>query len=89
VSPVANPIIQGVPGLGPLSAQAAGNSPPPPIAQEPTGISPGMLYGRGSFSDVDNTSVQVAVLVTAAAIVIVLLHIGGFRFAVDAGVTKL
>lgn len=41
----------------------------------------------GNFTGAHNTSSQVAILVLASLGVIVLLHIGGFRFAVDAGLT--
>lgn len=41
-----------------------------------------------AYDDAANTNVHVAGLVLASLAVIVLFHLGGFRFAVDAGVTS-
>lgn len=46
------------------------------------------LGGLATFANPDNTSVHAAVLVTGAFAVILFLYWGGFKFAVDAGVTR-
>jgi hypothetical protein len=79
--PVANPIVEGIPGRGPVAAAE-----PEPDAPAPA---PAMsIGGMGGFPDLDNVSVHCAVLVAAALGIVLFLHWGGFRFAVDAGVTR-
>lgn len=66
-----------------MSAAAPAPEPPPPDESRFAG----MRIGRG-FGDADFTSNHVACIVAVAFGVVVLLYMGGFKFAVDAGVTR-
>lgn len=83
--PAANPIVEGIPGRGPVAAA-------PPVGggtDAPASPAPAMsLGGLGTFTSPDNTSVHVGVLVAGAFAVVLLLYFGGFTFAADVGVTR-
>jgi hypothetical protein len=85
--PSVNPLVEGIAGRGPVAASApVGGNPPP---EEPTRSSAFPIGGGfGSFTHSDNTSTHVAVLVGIAFGVIAFFYWGGFKFAVDAGVTR-
>lgn len=86
--PMVNPLVMG--------GAPAGASPPAAPAQAPADVgytapshgASGFSLGNigGGFTHPDNTSAHVACAVLLAFGVIVLFKIGGFRFAVDAGV---
>lgn len=85
--PIANPLIE---GMGPAETHYSG----PPDAYEPPPASapssPGGVFGSMSLSPkTGGDNIGVAILVGVALLGVFLLKIGGFRFAVDAGVTKL
>jgi hypothetical protein len=82
--PSANPIVEGIPGRGPVAASAPTADSAPPTSA-PRMRSLGSLAG---FSSPDNTSTHCAVIVAVALGVVVFLYFGGFKFAVDAGVTR-
>lgn len=84
--PVANPIVEGIPGRGPVAATPPQPSPEPPTSAPNTGgFSMSRLEG---FSHPDNTSMHCGILVAAALGVVIFFYLGGFKFAVDAGVTR-
>ena len=92
MSPIANPLVQGpvfgdaAPG-GNIGAQPDDPSATLYGAQGSVDTGGGRFALGGGLTAPHNTSTQVAALVLASLAVIVLLHIGGFRFAVDAGLT--
>jgi hypothetical protein len=87
--PIANPMVQGgVFGGGVETPPAAApNDQGPPTVSAPSRASLGgfsMGFGGGA----DKTNIDCAILVAGALIVIIALKVSGFRFAVDAGVTR-
>lgn len=80
--PLANPLVEGM---------TAAASPIPSAAPEVGGGGP-VPSGAGTLAGMTSdefTSTHVGVLVGVSLVVLILLHIGGFRFAVDAGVTRI
>lgn len=90
--PVTNPLVQGGAFGGappPPAAPSAAQTPtPPPAYAPPPSTSRFAALGSGGFTDPDNTSVHCGIIIAVALIVVVGLKWSGFRFAVDAGVTK-
>lgn len=93
MSPVANPLV-GFGGDPTATAAAASTAGPGPSDQFDPDISVagsaggyGVNLGAG-FTSPDNTNVQVAAMVAGALLVVIFLHVTGFRFAVDTGVTR-
>lgn len=82
--PMVNPLVMGGAGTTPPPAESPAEAAPTAPSHGASGFSFGNL--GGGLSHPDNTSVHVAVAVTAAFLVIVALKYAGFRFAVDAGV---
>jgi hypothetical protein len=92
MSPIANPLVQGMPAGSAAAADPTGGDQADTLyAAGGQAAAAGGFQGMGTFSGSltapHNTSAQVGVLVAIALGVIVLLHVGGFRFAVDAGLT--
>lgn len=91
MAPIANPLVQGGAQAPPPVAPpaAASNTAGDSLYSRPDGV-PGFTLpsGFGSLTDPDNTPLHVGMIVLAALGVVTLLHLGGFRFAVDAGVVN-
>jgi hypothetical protein len=88
--PIVNPLVQGgvAGGGGETSSPPPAASSPPPAYTPPPSTSRFAALGKGGFGSADNTSVHAGILIGVALIVVVGLKWSGFRFAVDAGVTK-
>lgn len=86
--PVALPLVEGSPIGMPAADVTAGSESTGSAQPTATSSAPG-FPSLGGFGHADNTSMHVAILVGAALVGLVALHIGGFRFAVDAGVTRI
>lgn len=86
--PIANPMVQGGGSAGGPPPPAAAPAETPAYAPPAPSTSRFSAIGMGGFGDPDNTSVHCGILIAAALVVVVALKWSGFRFAVDAGVTK-
>jgi hypothetical protein len=82
--PMVNPLVMGGASAAPPPPEAPAEAAPTAPSHGASGFSIGNL--GGGLTHPDNTSVHVAVVVTAAFLVVVALKYAGFRFAVDAGV---
>lgn len=85
--PIANPLTNATAGtLAPGHVGSGGGSSPQgsPAAAVPTGGADASGIGR-FMGSIDRTPLHVGTLVLGGLVVIVLLHLGGFRFVFSAG----
>jgi hypothetical protein len=81
--PSVNPIVEGV-------GQPVAAAPPSEASGAPTGPSASLptMGQLGNFTHPDNTAMHVGLMVGVAFGIIAFFYWGGFKFAVDAGVTR-
>lgn len=82
MTPMANPLVEGQGSGAPIAPGA------PPASAGPVPAGGGRLAALSNFTSADNTSSHVGVIVALALGVVIILYLGGFHFAVDAGVTR-